>query len=69
MADAESFVDYFQSLSAPVKHGDVLGMFAALYNRVNDPRLRQNRDNRPDRTRVIPKCYSSCDRRDGRPAT
>jgi hypothetical protein len=42
-------------LSAAVAHGDILVMFAALYNRLKDPDLRQNRNDRPDRTRAIHK--------------
>ena len=39
-ADARSFVDYLQSLRASVKQGDILVMFAALYDRLQDPSLR-----------------------------
>ena len=44
MTGARSFVDYLQDLSESVKHGDILVMFAALYNKLKDSKLRQNRN-------------------------
>jgi hypothetical protein len=53
MAHRKAFVDCLESLSADISHGDILVMFAALYNRLKTPKLSQNRNDRPDRTRVI----------------
>jgi hypothetical protein len=56
MANASrEIVKYLSSLPADVSQGDILVMFAALYNKTQDPEIRQDRDTRPYRTRVIQK--------------
>ena len=44
---------FLASFTAGVKEGDRCVMAAALYNRVVDPTLQQERQKRPERTRVI----------------